>query len=274
MATELNQTTISAALDDKATSIKVASVTNRLKGDLMVIDTEVMLLNENPDTNNAICFIQRGYAGTRAVAHASGQVAIIDRAARFRSNLPKGKVTASEVPYLPAIVIGDMDPRAFRYVNDSWVEVSRSRVVNHECVDPDTGYVYLLVDCQNAFQVGEWAVIDPDGLATQVGATSKGRVGIIVETITASDTYSFVLIVGKYASALTTSDVTTAADMIAVTGAGELLSSTGGNIIWRAVCTVVPSTATSPSVGGAVATVYIDRPFVSADVHSFSSVGT
>jgi len=273
MARNLNTVTLSAAMTASQTFAKVSSVTSRLVGDLLVQDTEVMLVNrlEPDDILNSIVGVQRGYAGTRASKHASGAVCWLDRAEYFAQTKPRGSVTASEVAVLPVVVISAEDPKAYRYVNDSWVEISRNRVVNHECVDPDTGFVYLLVDCQNAFQVGEWAVVDPNGLATQVGAASKGRVVIIVETVTASDTFSWGLHAGTYTAALLSSNVTSAADMIAVTGAGDILTSAGGNIIWRAWAQSDPTTLTSPTVGGGIGTVYIDRPYVDGVAKKFTS---
>jgi len=272
MATELFNTTLASAIDKKQTNIKLASVTNRAQHDLLVVDQEVMLVNE-VDTTNATVHVQRGYYATEAVAHASGQRVWCDRQNRFKLRPPRGKVVAAEVGFLPWIVVQGGDPVAYRYVNDAWVEIPTERVVNIRCEDPDTGYEYLLVDCQSAFAVGEWVVVDADGLATQLATTSKGRVAIIVETIGASDTLSWVIVAGSYASALTTSGVTTAADLIAAAGHATPLTSDGGNIIWGAVCTAAPSTATSPAIGGAVATVYLMNPWVSGETHSFSSIG-
>lgn len=277
MAATLRNLTLSAAIDKKATEFGVSSVSSLTVGMLAVCNGEAMLVNRVDSTNTKIG-VQRGYAGTKERKHASGAVIWVDRADYFSTDVPSGVATSTEEVALPRIVLPAgytaQEARCFRIVNDSWVEVSTHRLANHRCSDPDTGYEYLLVDCQSSFLAGEWAVVDPDGLASQLATTSKGRVAIIVETVSASDTLSWALVVGKYASTNTTSDVTTAADMIASTGTADILTSTGGNILWGAACTVAPSTATSPGLGGGVATVYVCNPWVSGEVHSFSSVGT
>lgn len=277
MAASLRNITISAAMNKVQTDIVVSSVSNLTVGMLAVVHGEAMLVNRI-DTATTKIGVQRGYAGTKERKHASGSVMWVDRAEYFSTDVPSGTASSSEEVALPRIVLPAgytaQEARCYRIVNDSWVEVSTARLANQRCADPDTGYEYLLVDCASSFLAGEWCVVDPDGLASQLAASSKGRVAIIVETVSASDTLSWALVVGKYASTNTTSDVTTAADMVAGTGTADVLTSTGGNIIWGAACTVAPSTATSPGLGGGVATVYVQNPWVSGEVHSFSSVGT
>lgn len=277
MAVALRNITISQAMTAKALEIAVSSVTNITVGMIAVVNGEAMLVNRVDSTNTKLG-LQRGYASTSQRKHASGSVMWVDKAEYFYMDPPpSGQATLSEEVAVPRIVLpaaySAPEARCFRIVNDSWVQVSTHRLANHVCEDPDTGYEYLLVDCGAAMVAGEWVVVDPDGLATQLAAGSKGRVAIIVETVSASDTLSWALRVGKYASALTTSDVTTAADLIAGTGAADILTSAGGNIIWGAACTVAPSTATSPTLGGGLATVYVSNPWVSGEVHSFSSIG-
>ena len=218
--------------------------------------------------------VMRGYAGTHARPHASGALVFSGTEDKFASKVPTGYAVAADGPYLPLIVLAGSSARAFRILNNAWVEVSVTRLYNVRCVDQATGYEYLLVETSAAVVVGEWVVITGAGNASQLAAASKGRVGIVIEAAASSDLAAWVIVVGSYASALTTSDVTTAADMIAGTGAADILTSTGGNIIWGAAATVNPSTATSPTLGGGVATVYLLNPWVSGEVHSFSSVGT
>lgn len=277
MAVSVRNITISEAMTRTALEVAVSSVSGITVGMLAAVNREVMLVNRIDSTNVKVG-VQRGYAGTTSRKHASGSVMWVDKAEYFSMDPPpSGQATLTEEIATPRIVLpasyASPEARMFRIVNDSWVEVDTQRLANHYTFDPDTGYEYLLVDCQAAFQVGEWVVVDPEGLATQLAAASKGRVAIIVETVSASDTLSWAIVAGKYASALTTSDVTSAADLIAGTGAADILTSTGGNIIWGAAATTAPSTATSPSLGGAVATVYVHRPWVSGEIHSFSSVG-
>lgn len=277
MAATLRDITISAAMTKSQLEVAVSAVTNITVGMIAVVNGEAMLVNK-VDASNTKLGLQRGYAGTKERKHASGSVMWVDRPEYFSTDVPSGQATATEEVALPRMVLPAgytaQEARCFRIVNDSWVEVSTHRLANHRCSDPDTGYEYLLVDCQSSFLAGEWCVVNPEGLASQLAASSKGRVAIIVETVSASDTLSWALVVGKYASTNTTSDVTTAADMVASTGTADILTSTGGNILWGAACTVAPSTATSPGLGGGVATVYVNNPWVSGEVHSFSSIGT
>lgn len=281
MAVNLNNTTTAGAISKTALSVIMTALpSNMAKGFIMVVDEEAFLINDfNTDTKQVN--FQRGWAGTRGdVEHASGQVAWLDKPELFYQNQPTGKATAANEKASPRIVLPAANPNmlgaeAWRIVNDSWVKIDPRRVKNHRCFDPDTGYEYLLVGCAADLVDGEFVVVDPDGAASALATTSKGRVAIMVEAVTGSSTaLSWALVVGKYANALTTSTVTTAADLIAGTGCANILSSDGGNIIWGAACTVAPSTTTSPSIGDGLATVYVSNPWVSGEIHSFSSVGT
>lgn len=280
MAIALRNVTISEAMSKAALEVLLSSVSGITVGMIAVVNREAMLVNR-VDTANVKIGVQRGYAGTASEKHASGSVIWVDKAEYYSTVVPSGAAAVSEETAVPRIVLpaayAAPQARMYRIVNDSWVEVDTHRLANQYTFDPDTGYEYLLVDCQNAFQVGEWIVVDPDGLATQLASTSKGRVGIIVETISGSDTLSWAIVAGKYASALTTSDVTTAADLIAGAGVADILTSTGGNLIMGAAATVAPSTATAPPAPlntAAIGTVYLHRPWVSGEIHSWSSVGT
>lgn len=129
---------------------------------------------------------------------------------------------------------------------------------------------YMLVDCQEAFVVGEAVVIDQDGNASQITSTSKGLVGFIVATVSGSDTYAYAQIEGEVTTAILTSGVTTAALLMApVTTDGgylDILTTVEANAVVGAVCTVVPSTATTPFTSDTqasalvgVGTVYLKR---------------
>ena len=117
--------------------------------------------------------------------------------------------------------------------------------------DPDNPQdAYMLVNCQEAFVVGEIVVIDQDGLATQIGSASVGIVGVIVATVSGSDTAAFAQIEGENATAILTSGVTTAGFLYApaTTDGGylDLMTSTDANVVHGARCTAAPSTATTP----------------------------
>lgn len=109
---------------------------------------------------------------------------------------------------------------------------------------------YMLVDCQAAFVVGEVVVIDGSGLASRITSTSVGLVGVIVATVSGSDTAAYAQIEGDNASAILTSGVTTAAFLIApaTTDGGylDILTTTEANTVYNARCVAAPSTATTP----------------------------
>lgn len=117
--------------------------------------------------------------------------------------------------------------------------------------DPDNPMnAYRLVDCQAAFVVGEIVVISNEGLASRITNSSIGEVGVIVATVSGSDTAAYAQVEGDNATAILTSGVTTAGFLIApATSDGgylDLLTSTEANVVYGARCTAAPSTATTP----------------------------
>lgn len=120
---------------------------------------------------------------------------------------------------------------------------------------------YMLVDCQQAFAIGEVVVIDVDGLASRPTSTSVGQLGMVVATVSGSDTAAWVQVTGEWSACYTTSDVTTGALLLVpvTSDAGYfgILTSSGGNAVIGARAISAPSTATSPAGGGALATVYV-----------------
>lgn len=120
-------------------------------------------------------------------------------------------------------------------------------------VDPDNPLnSYMLVDCQESFLVGEYVVIDGSGLASQITSTSVGQVGMIVATVSGSDTVAYAQVTGLFSNSIVSSGVTTAAGLIAgpTTDGGYLdVDTSGGNIVWGARAVTAASTATSPFAG-------------------------
>lgn len=110
--------------------------------------------------------------------------------------------------------------------------------------------VYMLVDCQEAFVIGEAVAIAADGTASQVTSSSKGLLGFITATVSGSDTAAFAQIEGSVDFAILTSGVTTAALLYApaTTDGGylDILTTTDANVAAGATCTAAPSTATTP----------------------------
>jgi hypothetical protein len=237
MPATLTVTTLGARLSKDGVIATLASATGIAAGDRICIGQELADVKTLTGTQARL---RRGVDGTRAVAHASG--AKVYRGAKADFVLSRNKRIAV------ANYTGDLGE----------MELPTGSLY----FDPDTGNTYQLVDLQYAAVVGEWVVLDADCLASQLSTSAKGRVGIVVESGGASDTYAWVLRAGTFASALFTSSVTTACVLIAGTGAANISTSAGGNVIFNAQCTVAPSTATSPTVGDGLGTAYIEWPYV------------
>jgi hypothetical protein len=109
---------------------------------------------------------------------------------------------------------------------------------------------YMLVNCQEAFAIGESVVIDESGLATQVGSTSYGQYGIIVATVSGSDTAAWAQIEGQNDVAILTSGCTTALLLFVpvTTDAGYLdfVTTSDGNMVPGVRVITAPSTSTTP----------------------------
>lgn len=134
-------------------------------------------------------------------------------------------------------------------------------------VDDSTGSEYMLVDCQEAFTVGEVVVIDAAGAATAIDTASRGRVGVIVATVSGSDTAAWAQIYGPTSSSvLCSSGVTSVGALIANvttdTGSFGELTSAAGNIVYGAHAIQAASTATSPVGPGGLGAFVLNRPFV------------
>jgi len=234
------QTTLAAALDASAVTISTAASTGFAVGKFLAIGNEVLELTA-VDTTNHVHSVKRGMKGTQAVAHANAATVSMGAASAFGPNTKDGIEIAGYsggalgTPKLP--------------IGSKWV-------------DPATGYEYILCDSAAAYILGEWVVITPDGAASQLAATSKGRVGVVVEAVSASDKLFWVLVVGSFASCNLTSDVTTAIQLAAGTGTLDWPTSTATPLVRGVSCTTAPSTATSPGLGGGVGTCYLNNPWV------------
>jgi hypothetical protein len=184
-------TTITAAMDRTQRTVALASATGVAVGGFLVIGSEIVLIQESQSA--LVWLVERGQSGTKAKPHASGATVYVGSASTF--------ATKGHMPALPVV------PNDVTNVLPDFALPLGSRVV-----DPDTGYEYLVVDCQSALIPGHWVSIDQNGLATiltgdQDGLTT-GRVGIITQTIGASDTLALALVVGRYSGALCTSAFT------------------------------------------------------------------
>jgi hypothetical protein len=128
--------------------------------------------------------------------------------------------------------------------------------------DPDSPQdVYMLVNFQESAVVGEFVVIDENGLATQVGSTSYGLLGIVKATVSGSDTAAWVQIEGENAEAILTSGCTTALLLFApaTTDAGYLdfVTSSDGNLASGVRVITAPSTSTTPFTSDAQASALV-----------------
>jgi hypothetical protein len=245
MVTALSSTTLSAALDNKAIEFAVSSTTgmsaasSTAPGTILVVGAEAMLVKAIPVSGTVQ--VMRGYNGTHARAHASGATVFFGAASQFSFTM-----TTPGPGYASLGVVG--------LAGDPGVLPSYRLPLGIRQMDPDTGYEYLLVDYQAVFAVGDWVVIDNAGLASAISTSSKGRVGVIVET-TVSDNWGWALVVGSV-TAKFTSDVTTACVLKAGSATVDISNSTGGNVIYGASCTAAPSSATD------LGTAYLSNPWV------------
>jgi len=231
-------TTLSAALDANSRSVPLTSASGMVADALLVVGQELMLIN-SVDTTNNICYVQRGFSGTKAKKHESGSLVYYGAKSVFAIDEDRQiSLTGYDGDFgKPVLPIGSY-----------WT-------------DPDTGYEYLLCDTGAAFEAGEWAIISAAGAAAAMTNTGKGRVGLCTEAVGASDKVAWFLVRGTYASAMMTSDVTTGATLATGTNSVDLWSSANGYRIFGATCTTAPSTATSPTYGGGLGTVYLNHPW-------------
>ncbi len=253
----LSSTTLSAALagptatSAAATRLSVTSSTGMnaytasTPATVLVIGSEAMTVTAV--INSTTVDVERGQQGTTALPHANSTTIYFGNST---------SAIGSSLTSLSPAVFTLAAPLATNGLPQFVTTVGAKRM------DPNSGYVYMLVDCQAALVNGEWVIIDGNGLASALATGSKGRVGILVEDIAASDTWAWALVEGTYASALFTSGVTTACYLKAGTGCADIMTSTDGNIIFGATCTVAPSTATSPTIGDGLGTAYISNPWV------------
>ena len=125
--TALFSTTVTEAVDDSERRIDIAATTDVDAGDVAFIDFEAMLVLAVDSTALNID-VRRGYAGTYAEDHASGQLIWIDEPDRFiHKNLYGSCVTATEYPtYTPLINVGNGN--MYRCTNSRWVRVQHQEL--------------------------------------------------------------------------------------------------------------------------------------------------
>lgn len=238
-----NWTTLGVAISDAQRIITLASVSGINVNDKLVVGAEILIVRKVSSTASQVT-VRRGAEGTAARKHPVGAPVYI-----FAANTQPAPRYDKE---RQRVVVGGYDG----YLPAPALPIG---LLEYD----DFGNEYMLVDCSKGFVVGEWVVIDHQGLASQLAANSKGRVGIVVEPVDQSDTLAYVLRRGSFASALFDSDVTTAMELGAAAGYAAPFDSSNHVKIERATCIVAPSTATTPTIGDGIGTAYIDRPWVS-----------
>jgi len=106
MSTNLTQTTLSAAVDEKSNSIRVASATDITVVGGGVTQTNLMVNNEMMVVTKVIGLqidVVRGTNGTRANGHVSGSTVLASRPRNFFFVDPSGAVAAADVDFVPRV---------------------------------------------------------------------------------------------------------------------------------------------------------------------------
>ena len=181
MAT-LNSTTLTARLDVLSTRMKLTSVTGRVKNDLALIDTEIILVNR-VDTDTKTLEIQRGYGGTQAEEHANGSLVWIDKQDYWLQPAPSGYADESKqiVTPRPALPGKYHVPTLWLPLNGRWVSAPVERTHDYYVIDPRTGSEWQRLRAKAAITstLDRWVVIDTVGDAEASVANSVGRFGIL-----------------------------------------------------------------------------------------------
>jgi hypothetical protein len=134
------------------------------------------------------------------------------------------------------------------------------------------GNEVVYVDFQESCIAGEWVAIDSGYLATQLTAASRGPVGVVVGTVSASDRFGWVMIRGIHTAAWATSGATTVDPVVvaATTDLGHVATGTSADVsilVAGAHIATAPdtcaSTALSTSALAAPCTVILQYPFIS-----------
>lgn len=167
----------------------------------------------------------------------------------------------------------------------SVIDTSAYNKLGTRALDVD-GNEFVYVDFQQSFLAGEWAAFDSSYAATQLTSTSRGWVGVVVGTVSASDRFGWVMVRGVHTAAWATSGSSAAGQpMIGATtdvGAIDTLATTAGNVgVFGVYLTGSPDTCASTGTGGTstltgtsilgVATVILNYPFISGATVELSS---
>jgi len=144
------------------------------------------------------------------------------------------------------------------------------------------GNEYVYVDFQSSMAAGEWVVFDSAFAATAIATTSRGWVGVVISTVSASDRYGWVMVRGTHSAAWVTSDSSLGPPVVGTTepGPGAIASpasGTGGVAVWGVAVTgtnTSGTTATTSVTGTSVLAttmVYLNYPFITGAVGQVTS---
>lgn len=172
-ATYRPTSTLSAAIDNSVNEFTVASTANITKGDLLVFRNEIMHVREVPVSGRVK--VRRGYEGSRALAHRSGETFFIGDADQF------------------ALI---RDAALGIFGND--FQLPKVCVPGARGFDSE-GNEYVLVDLTATMVLGATVAISKDGLYTAavLTASHQGPVGVLAEGGT-SDQWAWALIRGYH----------------------------------------------------------------------------
>jgi hypothetical protein len=130
---------------------------------------------------------------------------------------------------------------------------------------------YVYVDFQESFISGEWVAFDSVYLATQLTAASRGYVGVVSGTVSASDRFGWVMVRGIVTNAWATSGATTVDPVViaATTDLGHVATGTSADtsiLVYGAKICTAPDTCASTALGtsalAAPCTAMLSYPFV------------
>jgi hypothetical protein len=133
------------------------------------------------------------------------------------------------------------------------------------------GNEYVYVDFQESCIRGEWVAFDHAYAATQLTAASRGWVGVVDGTVSASDRFGWVMVRGIHTAAWATSGATTVDPVVvaATTDLGHVATGTSADVsilVTGAHIATAPdtcaSTALSTSALAAPCTVTLNYPYV------------
>ncbi len=153
----------------------------------------------------------------------------------------------------------------------SEVDSSQKIKLGQRALDVD-GNEFVYVDFQESFIRGEWCAFDHAYLATQLTAASRGWVGVVDGTVSASDRFGWVQVRGIHTAAWATSGATTVDPVVvaATTDLGHVATGTSADVsilIAGAHIATAPdtcaSTALSTSALAAPCTVTLNYPYIS-----------